>query len=381
MGRSNLGAYHTHSTNSGDLINVLFDPTPRIIHGHPSNATDAQMKANLDPDDRLTAKEAPIPSKVLTGLTVDTKFIHFSSLSDPVPIIRNEEVILIRAEARMFNGGWPGDNVGALADLNLVRQGSGGLDPITQATWDGMTETQQVDAVLYERRFSLLFEGGHRWIDWRRLNRLDQIARAVAALPFDDLIVDGEVVVLDEEDGRPSFQRLQQRGRLSRPAEIKRAAVEHPATLYLFDLLALEGYDLRALPLVKRKAVLERILPATGPLRYSEHFEKRGEDLFDHVERMQLEGIVAKKADSKYRAGRSPSWLKIRSDRTDDFVVVGFTRPRESRTSAGSSGTPAGPGAALTRGSSRTLRRCSKASGVPTLPAPAPFRRGQVTSG
>ncbi len=162
-----------------------------------------------------------------------------------------------------------------------------------------------------------------------------EIARAVAALPFDGLIVDGEVVVLDEEDGRPSFQRLQQRGRLSRPAEIKRVAVEHPATLYLFDLLALEGYDLRALPLVKRKAVLERILPATGPLRYSEHFEERGEDLFDHVERMQLEGIVAKKADSKYRAGRSPSWLKIRSDRTDDFVVVGFTRSRESRTGFG----------------------------------------------
>lgn len=159
-----------------------------------------------------------------------------------------------------------------------------------------------------------------------------EIARAVAALPFDGLVLDGELVVADEA-GHPSFQRLQNRAQ--RALEVRRAAVEAPALLYLFDLLAFEEYDLRPLPLAQRKAVLERILPRTGPLRYLEHFAKDGEALYERVVEMGLEGIVAKKADSPYRAGRSASWLKIRADRTGDFVVVGFTRPKGSRSGFG----------------------------------------------
>lgn len=157
-----------------------------------------------------------------------------------------------------------------------------------------------------------------------------ELARALRALPFEGLVLDGEVVVLDDA-GRPSFQRLQNRGQLRNARDIKRAAVELPATLYLFDLLAFEGCDLRPLPLAQRKAILKKVLPRTGPLRFSEHFEKDGEALFHQVQQLGLEGIVAKKADSPYRAGRSAAWLKIRADRTDDFVVVGFTRPKGSR--------------------------------------------------
>ena len=157
-----------------------------------------------------------------------------------------------------------------------------------------------------------------------------ELARALAALPFEGLVLDGEVVVLDES-GRPSFQRLQNRAKLSRAPDIKHAAVEAPASLYLFDLLACEGFDLRPLPLLKRKSILARLLPRTGPLRYLEHFEKTGQALFEEVRKLGLEGIVAKKADSPYRAGRSEQWLKIRADRADDFVVVGFTRPKGSR--------------------------------------------------
>jgi bifunctional non-homologous end joining protein LigD len=112
---------------------------------------------------------------------------------------------------------------------------------------------------------------------------------------------------------------------------IKRAAVETPATFYVFDLLAFEGYDVRPLPLEKRKAVLAKLLPRAGALRYSEHFETKGEDLYEHVVRLGLEGIMAKKADSAYRGGRSANWLKIRADRTDDFAVVGYSRPKGSR--------------------------------------------------
>src|SRR6058998_2863572 len=161
-----------------------------------------------------------------------------------------------------------------------------------------------------------------------------ELARALAALPFDGFILDAELVVPDEA-GRPSFQRLQNRAKVSRALEVRRAAVESPAVLYVFDLLAFEGYDLRPLPLERRKALLEQIVPSVGPLKYLSHFPKDGEALYEQVVKMGLEGIVAKKADAPYRAGRSPNWLKIRADRTDDFVVVGFTRPKGSRSGFG----------------------------------------------
>lgn len=161
-----------------------------------------------------------------------------------------------------------------------------------------------------------------------------EIARALTALPYEGVIFDGEVAVPDES-GRPSFQRLQNRAGLTRALDVRRAAVETPAVLYVFDLLAFAGYDLRPLPLEKRKAILAGVLPRVGPLKYVEHFEKDGEALYEQVVQLGLEGIVAKKADSPYRAGRSPNWLKIRADRTDDFVVVGFTRPKGSRSGFG----------------------------------------------
>ncbi len=157
-----------------------------------------------------------------------------------------------------------------------------------------------------------------------------EIAKPVRALPFEGLVVDGELVVLDER-GHPSFQRLQNRAQLRGTREIRRAAVDNPATYYVFDLIALEGYDLRALPLERRKALLAELLPRAGALRYSEHWEKDGETLYAQVERMGLEGIMAKKADSPYRSRRSSEWLKIRADRTGDFVVVGYSQPKGSR--------------------------------------------------
>ncbi|HEV2751259.1 MAG TPA: DNA ligase D [Gemmatimonadales bacterium] len=161
-----------------------------------------------------------------------------------------------------------------------------------------------------------------------------EITRALAALPYDALIVDGELVVPDEA-GRPSFQRLQNRARVNRALDVRRAAVDAPGVLYVFDLLAFEGYDVRPLPLEKRKALLEQIVPRVGPIKYIEHFETDGEALYEQVVKLSLEGIVAKKAESTYRAGRSPNWLKIRADRTDEFVVVGFTRPKGSRSGFG----------------------------------------------
>ncbi|MEX2282643.1 MAG: DNA ligase D [Gemmatimonadota bacterium] len=161
-----------------------------------------------------------------------------------------------------------------------------------------------------------------------------EIARAVAALPFEHIILDGEVVVQDD-DGKPNFQRLQQRGRYLREIDGRRAALEHPATFFAFDLLAVDGYDLRSLPLTERKRLLQRALPSSGLLRFTEHIETRGEDFYRAAEQLGLEGIVAKRADSKYRGIRSNDWLKLRIDKSDDFVIVGYTAPRGSRTAFG----------------------------------------------
>jgi bifunctional non-homologous end joining protein LigD len=161
-----------------------------------------------------------------------------------------------------------------------------------------------------------------------------EIARAVRGLPFPGAVLDGEVVVHDPR-GLPSFALLQKRGRLQRASDVARAAVQLPATYYAFDLLAFGGLDLRPLPLTERKALLRELLPTVGPIRYSDHIEREGKAVWEQAERLGIEGIVAKKARSRYVAGRSESWVKIRTVRTDDFVVVGWTEPKGSRTALG----------------------------------------------
>jgi bifunctional non-homologous end joining protein LigD len=160
------------------------------------------------------------------------------------------------------------------------------------------------------------------------------IARAVRGLPYEGLILDGEVVVHDR-DGLPSFSRLQRRGRILNRADALRASVELPATYWAFDLLALEGHDLRGLPLSARKELLREVLPTVGPIRYSDHVVTQGEALYERVTAMRLEGIVGKNADAPYRGGRSTQWVKVRTVRVEDFVVVGWTEPRGSRTGFG----------------------------------------------
>lgn len=161
-----------------------------------------------------------------------------------------------------------------------------------------------------------------------------EIARAVKALPVEECIIDGEVVVLDPK-GIPRFSLLQRRGRLTSAIEIRRAAVELPATFYAFDFLAFEEFDLRPLPLAKRKELLSDVVPRLGALRLLDHIERDGEAFLAQVSAMGLEGIVAKKADAPYRKGRSAHWLKIKAERTGDFVIVGFTAPKGNRSSFG----------------------------------------------
>jgi bifunctional non-homologous end joining protein LigD len=165
-------------------------------------------------------------------------------------------------------------------------------------------------------------------------NVFPEIAKAVKALPCDECIIDGEVVVLDDK-GVPSFSRLQKRGRLSSSLEIRRAAVEYPATFYTFDLIACEDFDVRPVPLLRRKQLLKDLVPALGAVRYLDHIEREGEAFLEQVVAMGLEGIVAKKSTSKYRSGRAGDWIKIKTEKSADFVIVGFTKPGGSRAHLG----------------------------------------------
>jgi bifunctional non-homologous end joining protein LigD len=135
-----------------------------------------------------------------------------------------------------------------------------------------------------------------------------EIARAVRALPYESLLLDGEICVLDPK-GLPEFQRLQQRAKLTRSLDIGRASVESPVVFYCFDLLEAEGYDLRPLPLLERKRLLKTVLPPKGYLRFADHVEGRGEEFLKAVVRKGLEGAMAKRRDSPYKPGRWPLWL------------------------------------------------------------------------
>ena len=182
-------------------------------------------------------------------------------------------------------------------------------------------------------------DGGRAVIHYRRGAEATRVhpdlASALRALPVDDVVLDGEIVVLDES-GRPSFQRLQKRAMLTAPRDLERVVHELPATLFCFDLLGFDDRDLRSLPLVERKRLLRLLIPDAGPLRYVDHLVARGEEMFRGVRELGLEGVMAKRADSPYRSGRSRDWIKIRSDRTADFAVVGFSAAEGSRSGFGS---------------------------------------------
>lgn len=148
-----------------------------------------------------------------------------------------------------------------------------------------------------------------------------------------DAVLDGEIVALDA-DGKPSFHRLQRRMNLTGKAEIERMAERVPVVYYGFDLLRRGSKDLTARPLAERKEKLAA-LPWSGPWRYSDHVVGNGTGLFELARQRGLEGIVAKRADSPYEAGRSKLWLKFKLQLRQDVVIVGYTDPQGSRSSFG----------------------------------------------
>jgi bifunctional non-homologous end joining protein LigD len=150
-----------------------------------------------------------------------------------------------------------------------------------------------------------------------------------------EAVIDGEVVALDEE-GRPSFSLMQQRTGLRGGGKRGPRSPELPVVYYVFDLIYVDGYDLRRVSLEERKQVLETIVVPGKLVRYSDHYAGKGTALFEVAKQKGLEGIVAKRRTSCYEERRSSEWLKIKITHTVDCVIGGYTEPEGSREYFGS---------------------------------------------
>ena len=160
--------------------------------------------------------------------------------------------------------------------------------------------------------------------DWTAA--FSSIARVLARLPVETGWVDGEVVVVDAQ-GRSSFQALQNALSGDNAKELN---------YFAFDLLYLNGFDLRGVELAERKRILkELLLTAPATLRYSEHFSAPGSSFLEKVCDLGLEGMVSKRADLPYQAGRGPAWQKTKCEQRQEMVIGGFTDPEGSRESFG----------------------------------------------
>ena len=161
-------------------------------------------------------------------------------------------------------------------------------------------------------------------LDWT--DRLPAVAREVARLKVEDALLDGELVALDDE-GASSFPMLQ--AALSERRD-------NTLNFYVFDLLHMNGWDLRKCALVERKRVLHGVDGWRGMLRYSDHQRGDAPRMWREACRMKLEGIICKQADAPYQAGRGRGWLKVKCSGREELIVLGWTPPRGSRTGLGS---------------------------------------------
>jgi bifunctional non-homologous end joining protein LigD len=201
-----------------------------------------------------------------------------------------------------------------------------GPDWLFEIKWDGY-------------RAVAFIENGKLRLVSRNQNELTQRYPELKDLPkfvhAKTAILDGEVVALDEQ-GRASFSLMQQRTGF-RPGGRRGATnADVPVLYYAFDLLYLDGYDWRKVPLEERKKKLASLLDTGDAVRYSDHYENQGKALFEMARAKGLEGILAKKRDSIYQERRSAEWLKIKIRHQLEAVIGGYTEPEGSRAHFGS---------------------------------------------
>lgn len=180
----NAGVYHVYSSSTGDVLSSLDPVTNTNLYAHMSFLTDAQNKADGTPDNRVLAKiktglpprQGPVTAAGPTSATSSIGFNVYPNAASSIPVIRNEELILLNAEVKLALG----DAAGAIAALNITRTVSGGLPPSTLTA--ASAPSAILDQILYEKRYSLMLEG-LRWVDMRRYGRLNQLPLDVASGP------------------------------------------------------------------------------------------------------------------------------------------------------------------------------------------------------
>jgi bifunctional non-homologous end joining protein LigD len=257
------------------------------------------------------------PHSVLSGLTI-------SELSQ-----RSQIVSELEAEAEALGAVRAPLEVSTLTPMLCAMTGAELVDEarIYELKIDGV----RIVADKHARAVALRYRNGRA-----ASSSYPEIARAVSALAPERVVLDGEVVAFDAE-GRPSFQRIMPRIHAERPLDVRSAMNEVPVSYLVFDLLALNDFDLRSLPLVARKALLMKLVRGKGYVRALDHLEADGRPLFELCRAQRLEGVVAKRAASPYRHGprRSDDWVKLKSERDDEFVVIGFMRGKGGRSALG----------------------------------------------
>lgn len=190
-----------------------------------------------------------------------------------------------------------------------------GREWIFEVKWDGVRGLCYIDH-------------GSLTIYTRNNNRCERQYPELQVLPHyigaEQAILDGEIVVLDSR-GVSRFELIQPRIHLQDANAIAKTGQKNPVHLYVFDLLYLDGFDLRRVPLGERKRLLQSIVKPFPLLRISEHFENAGEDLLEAARQSGLEGLIAKSATSVYESRRSREWLKLKLTAEQEFVIAGYT--------------------------------------------------------
>lgn len=200
----------------------------------------------------------------------------------------------------------------------LVNTPPQGSDWVHEIKFDGyriQAHIQDGEVKLYTRR-------GLDWTD-----KYSVLARALRKLDVDNAILDGEVVWQDEA-GRSDFQKLQ---------NAMKAANTDPLNFWVFDLLMLDGENVRSLPLIARKDRLEKLVDKLDnpQIRYSEHYRGVGDKMIEASCSMNLEGIICKRVDGTYVSGRRDDWVKVKCSKRQEFIIGGFTNPEGSRAGFG----------------------------------------------
>ena len=188
--------------------------------------------------------------------------------------------------------------------------------------WDGVRALAAVD----DGHVRLVGRSGRD-----ETSRYPELATLGRALRGHSAVVDGEIVVIDD-DGRPSFERLQSRINVSRDSDVRRAMRDNPATYVVFDMLWLDGRDLMDTSLRIRKKTLKDVLTPVDAVMYADDVERDGESFFAAVKSQGIEGMIGKRADSTYQPGRrSPDWVKVKAWQTQSCVIAGWTGGRGRR--------------------------------------------------